>query len=201
LLNFPAYPTNDSDVVAALRAHKLFSEENSQPATKYFRSETGQLTIDGPRGEMILDTPRTAGGYAAEAQEIVAAKAGVRVRIEGSDATVWVSALDREPIRTSKRLLVTHLTDLQNTEIKYREPARQTLLDWGHLPYLVKAGRAEVSIDLKSPKNYQVWALSSSGRRLAGVSSRVDGNSLVFTADVAGDRTSGARMLYEIAPK
>ena len=201
LLNFPAYPTNDSDVVAALRAHKLFSEENSQPATKYFRSETGQLTIDGPRGEMILDTPRTAGGYASEAQEIVAAKAGVRVRIEGSDATVWVSALDREPIRTSKRLLVTHLTDLQNTEIKYREPARQTLLEWGHLPYLVRAGRAEVSIDLKSPKNYQVWALSSSGRRLTGVSSRMDGNSLVFTADVAGDRTSGARMLYEIAPK
>jgi hypothetical protein len=201
LLNFPAYPTNDNEVSTALRARNLVTEENSQPGTKYFRSETGEITIDGARGEMILDTPRTAGGYAADGQEIAAGKAGVHIRIQGSDATVWVTALDQEPIRSSKRLLVTHLTDLQNSEIKYTEAPRQTLLDWGHLPHLVKAGRAEVAVQVKSPKDFKVWALSPAGRRLAEIQTRSERGSLVFTADVAGDREAGARMLYEIAVK
>jgi hypothetical protein len=98
-------------------------------------------------------------------------------------------------------LLVTHLTDLQNSEIKYTEAPRQTLLDWGHLPHLVKAGRAEVAVQVKSPKDFKVWALSPAGRRLAEIQTRSERGSLVFTADVAGDREAGARMLYEIAVK
>ena len=37
-------------------------------------------------------------------------KAGLKVRMAGGDATLWVSALDKNPIRRSNRLLVTHLT-------------------------------------------------------------------------------------------
>jgi hypothetical protein len=199
LLDFPAYPTNDHPVARGIHARKWFAEANPQPDKKYFRSETGQITIDGATGRMILDTPRTAGGYALEGQEISATGAGVRIRIQGSDATVWVSALDREPIRKSRRLLVTHLTDLQNTEIKYREESRQTLLDWGRLPHLVKTGRAEVTMDLQAPKGCTVWALNSAGHRLAEMPARVVDGSVSFTADVAGDRAAGARMLYEIS--
>ncbi|HYG33722.1 MAG TPA: hypothetical protein VEC99_02995, partial [Clostridia bacterium] len=166
---------------------------------KYFRSETGEVTIDGPRGQLVLDTARTAGGYAPAGQVVETTKGGVRIAIQDSDATVWVSALDTKPIRQSRRLLVTHLTDLQNTEITYSEPARQTLRAWGHLPHLVRAGKAEVSIRLKSAGRFHVWALAPSGKRLAQVPHRVEGGALVFTADVAGDPASGARMLYEIA--
>ena len=116
----------------------------------------------------------------------------------GCDATLWVSALDKNPIRRSNRLLVTHLTDLQNTEIQYAETARQTLLDWGRMPHLVRAGEAEVSLTLNSPRKFHVWALSPGGRRLAEVPARVEAGSLVFTASVAGDAAAGARMLYEI---
>ena len=119
--------------------------------------------------------------------------------MRGADATVWVSALDAEPIRTSRRLLVTHLTDLQNTEIRYREEARQTLLDWGKLPHLVRAGQAEVVVRLADAPKYRVWALAPSGRRLTGVPVSADAGNLRFVADVAGDTTAGARMLYEVA--
>ena len=119
--------------------------------------------------------------------------------VQDTDATVWVSALDEHPIATSRRLLVTHLTDLQNTEIRYAERARQTLLDWGKLPHLVRAGKAEVRVQLGDPGAYRVWALSTSGQRLAEVPSRATAEGLTFTADVAGFGDSGAVLCYEIA--
>jgi hypothetical protein len=93
------------------------------------------------------------------------------------------------------------LTDLQNTDIQYGEPARQTLLDWGRLPYLVRAGKAEVSIRLDKPAEYGVWALAPGGKRLAEMPVRLEGDTLRFTADVAADASSGARMLYEVVRK
>jgi len=56
-----------------------------------------------------------------------------------------------------------------------------------------------VSIRLESPREYRVWALAPSGKRLADMPATVEAGSLRFTADVAGDQASGARMLYEVA--
>jgi hypothetical protein len=131
-------------------------------------------------------------------QTVDAVTGGVRIKMQESDATVWVSALDDRPIRESRRLLVTHLTDLQNTGIRYAEEERQTLLDWGGLPHLVRAGQAEVSVRFERPDQYQVWALSPGGKRLAQLSTETKEGELRFTVDVAGDVEAGARMIYEI---
>jgi hypothetical protein len=122
----------------------------------------------------------------------------VGVTVQDCGATVWASCLDGQPIVTSRRLLVTHLTDLQNTEVRYAERARQTLLDWGKLPHLVRAGKAEVRLELKDPGAFKVWALATSGRRLAEVAARIEGDTLAFTADVAGCKEHGAVMSYEV---
>jgi hypothetical protein len=194
------YTVNDARLVEALQDRNLYKPEDApNPARKFFRSETGEVTIDGPNDRLVLDTPRTAGGYAPAGQTLEASKAGVRIAIEGSDATVWVSALDDQPIRRSRRLLVTHLTDLQNTGIQYAEAARQTLLDWGRLPHLVRAGKAEIVLPLASPAQYRVYALAPSGKRLAEVPAKADADTLRFTADVAGAPEAGARMIYEVS--
>src|SRR5207248_8216744 len=111
------YAVQDAALLTALRSRGILQPENpTDPVSKIFRSETGEVTIDGPNDRLILDTPRTAGGYARAGQKIDAPKGGVRIEIQGADATVWVSALDAEPIQQSQRLLVTHLTDLQNSQ-------------------------------------------------------------------------------------
>lgn len=195
------YAVDDSRMLELLRSRGMIDSANpTRPDRNLFRSETGEITIDAPRDVLVLDTPRTAGGYAPVGQTIEASKGGVRIRIDGADATAWVSALDNEPIERSQRLLVTHLTDLQNTGIRYAEPARKTLLDWGRMPHLVRAGKAQVSVRLHEPEKFRVWALAPTGKRLAQLDSVVRSGSLVFTADVAGDVEQGARMLYEIAP-
>jgi hypothetical protein len=196
------YGVDDAKLWSSVQEARFLPAGNkTDPARKVFESETGEVLIDAPRDLLVLDTLRTAGGYATVGNTIQAERGGVTVRMEGSDATVWVSALDKEPIRQSRRLLVTHLTDLQNTDITYAEEARKTLRDWGGMPHLVRAGKAEVSLALASPDQYVVWALAPSGRRLAEVPARVDGTRLRFTADVAGDPATGARMLYEVTVK
>jgi hypothetical protein len=200
VLSLDPYGTSNEKLVGALADRNFFpAAETPKPAQNWFRSETGEITIDGPTGRLVLDTPRTAGGYAPTGQVIDASRAGVRIAIEQADATVWVSALDRQPIAESRRLLVTHLTDLQNTGIRYAEPARQTLLDWGRLPHLVHAGKAEVSIRIQHPRQLRVWALATNGYRLKEVPARAGAGTLEFSLDVAGDSAAGALMLYEIA--
>jgi hypothetical protein len=193
------YQIAPEKLIELLRQRGILSASNpTEPGANVFQCETGEITIDGPRDRMTLDTPRTAGGFAPAGDSIRTAH-GVQIAVQDTDATVWVSSLDDQPISASRRLLVTHLTDLQNTEIRYAERARQTLLDWGRLPHLVRAGRAEVRLQFRDPGAYRVWALSTSGKRLAEVPGRATAGELTFTADVAGFGDHGAVLCYEIA--
>jgi hypothetical protein len=197
--NLQPYETDDAGILSVLKERGIVSDLSyADPAKMIFRSETGEILLDGPRDVMILDTPRTAGGFAPAGQTIQTRDGGLTITMAGSDATVWVSALDNRPIVQSRRLLVTHLTDLQNTEIKYAEEARQTLLDWGKLPHLVRAGKADVSIRLEDPAQFRIWAISTSGKRLGEIQAQARDGLLHFEADVAGNRAAGARMMYEI---
>ena len=182
-------PLNGWRVLPALDAYAT----NAVASFASLTNAVGPLAIDPARGAFTITTPRTVGGF-AESGRIAAGP--LSVDITGTPATVWVSALDAAPVTESRRLLLTHLTDVQNTGVRYAERARKTLLAWGKLPYLVRVGQAEVTLALKEPGAYTVYALATSGRRLEKVDAKVVDGKLAFTASVANP--SGARMLYEI---
>ncbi len=152
------------------------------------------LVMDQARGAFTINTARTCGGFAEAG---VFAAGPLRVTVSGSPATVWVSALDGSPVAASGRLLLTHLTDVQNTGVRYAERARKTLLAPGKLPHLVRTGQADVALSLNAPESYTVYALATNGRRADKLSAKVENGALRFTASVAGG-AAGARMLYEI---
>ena len=160
------------------------------------QSETGELLVDAARDVMVLNTPMTAGGYAPEGETIEAG--AVSIAIERTDATVWVSSLDGKPIADSRRLIVTHLTDLQNTGAQFGEKARQTLLAWGKTPHLVRAGAAMVTLRTGRPggATAKVWALATTGRRVGEVKAEARDGALIIPLNVAGPE--GARMIYEV---
>lgn len=182
-------------ILDAMRARGWLRENVTDLDAKRFQSETQELLIDGPRDVMVLDTARTAGGYGPEGETIRTAAA--TVTLDKSFATVWVSSLDAQPIRDSKRLLVCHLTDLQNTGATFGEKARRTLYAWGALPHLVQAGQATVRIRLAQPHGAVVYAISPSGKRLERVPTQVDRGDLVVKLQVAG-ADGKARLAYEI---
>ena len=103
------------------------------------------VAIDPETGTFLLDTPRTAGGFAESGTHVAGP---LRFALRDAPATVWVSSLDGEPIASSSHLLLTHLTDVQNSGIEYADPAMTTLLKWGSLPHLMRRGAARVELTL-----------------------------------------------------
>ena len=112
-------------------------------------------------------------------------------------ATIWASSLDGAPLATSSRILLTHLTDVQNTGARYADEAMTVLTDFGQLPCLLRAGTAEIELRVNEPAQYRVWALDTSGRRRAEVPCRAENGVLCFTA--SSRQTFGGCLHYEIA--
>lgn len=159
-----------------------------------FQSDTGELTVDAPADMLTLDTARTAGGYAPEGSRI--RTAALDVEIGKTDATVWVSSVDGAPIASSKRLLITHLTDLQNSGTRYGDRDRRLLLEWGSMPHLVLNGQATVTLRIRNAAKAKVWGLTTGGRRIAPIATRVETGALVIPLSV--DAGGKARILYEV---
>ncbi len=151
------------------------------------------VALDRARGSFRVVTPKTAGGFVPGG----ALDAGP-VAFDAGDvaATVWASSLDGRPLAQSRRILLTHLTDVQADGNVYAEPERRTILRFGKPRPVVRNGRAAVRLSLDAPEGYEVWALETNGRRAERVPCEIRDGRLCFTADVNG--AGGARMLYEI---
>lgn len=150
------------------------------------------ISVDSTAGSFRIETARTAGGFAEGGVILAGAFAA---KLDGP-ATVWASSLDGRPISSSGRLLVTHLTDVQNSGITYADSSKRILLDWGKLPHLMRTGSAKVSIALADGE-WTVHALSPTGKRRGTVPAAYRDGRLRFAADVA--REPGcATYLYEL---
>ncbi|MCX6908574.1 MAG: hypothetical protein NTY01_11090 [Verrucomicrobia bacterium] len=202
VLSFSGSETNlfasgtETTILDAFRERHWLPESNRTDFKKNtFQSENGEVTIDAAENILTLDTARTAGGFAPAGKQIKTRAA--TIEIVETDATVWVSSLDGKPIAASKRLLITHLTDLQNSGARYGERNRQILQSWGQLPHLVRAGRANVTLRLKNAERAKIHALAVNGKRVGKVSASVKKDGAIsIPLSVAAD--GKARMLYEV---
>ncbi len=153
----------------------------------------GALSMNQESGTFIIKTARTCGGFTEKG--VIAAEA--LTFDADSPATIWASSLSAEPIATAKRLLLTHLTDVQNSNIEYADESLKVLLKWGGLPHLMRKGKADIRLKLKTPGAYKVYALDSVGKRVQPIQAAARNGELCFTARV--DAVPGtATMLYEI---
>ena len=151
-----------------------------------------RLKMDRARGSFTIDTPRTVGGFAPDGT----IEAGVlRATLSGAPATVCVHALEDEPIAQSRRMLLTHLTDVHGEGAKFTDESMTTVLSWGGRP-LVGNGTAEIALALSAPHAFEVWELAANGRRVRKMACAASDGRLRFTASVAGP--DGARMMYEV---
>lgn len=155
----------------------------------------GQFDIDIMADRMVLNTPRTAGGYAPAGDTIATEMLEAVVR--GSAATVWASSLDGKPINGSERILVNHLTDVQNSGVTFADSDQRTLLAWGRMPLLARVGRATVTLKHERPSALKGWMLSTDGERIASLPLTVVEGGVRMELDVRGPQ--GGQLLYEIA--
>jgi len=187
-----AIPAGDFTVACGKERSTVVADlfgKDGEPAS----AGDGHVRIDRNRGAFLLSTARTAGGFAEsgkiETRDFTA-------EISGSAATVWVSSLDGCDIVDSRRMLLSHLTDVQNTGAHFADSACTVVKDLGRIPYLMRDGEARVRIRTHG-RRFVVYALESDGSRRHVVPSVVDGDWLCFSCRIANDRIQ-ATFLYEI---
>ena len=156
--------------------------------------DTEAVTADRETGAFTVATARTAGGFAESGRIVAGAMEAI---CDKEPTTVWASTLDGKPFGETRRILVSHLTDVCNDGDTYEDASRTILLKWGKMPHLVRAGSAKIALKLAHGV-FTVYALDTSGRRARTVPHEfgADGR-LRFNADVAAD-PDDATLLYEV---
>ena len=151
--------------------------------------------IDRVAKTMSVDTPRTQGGFARAGGGFETS--GMDVRLDGAHGAVWATAVDGQPLAESSRILVTHLTEVQNTGIKWADPEHRVVLKRGGLPMRARAGAADVSLKV-APGPWRAYALGTDGARRGEVAVSFAEGRLHLAARTARD-PQNATLLYELA--
>lgn len=139
------------------------------------------LALDRERLTASLITERTVAAFASTG--IVVTAGVLEARISGHAALVFAASLDGSPIASSRRLLVSHLTDVQGEGTTYRDATRTVLESWGGQP-LVASGRADLALAAERPEELHVEALATDGTSLRPVSARTIGGKLHFSTEI-----------------
>lgn len=146
-------------------------------------SDTGEITLDAAAGDFRVITPRTE-GFALNSGKSAAGQA-VRVTPDASFNLVGVTVRDRaKTIPASRRILIIHLTEMLNNQIRFASQQRNRVENWGKLPLLVRRGRVEIEIatQLTSPRLYR---LDPAGNRLGEQPFTLRDGRIRFTSDAA----------------
>ena len=99
--------------------------------------------------------------------------------------------------RKAVKIIVFHLTDITNTMIKYRTRRKKVIENWGKFPLLLKAGRADISLNFNNKASAKVQVLSLDGSVKGKMKFKQNSNGAIsFKANTAG--FPGGAMVYYI---
>ena len=151
------------------------------------------LTIEG--GALTVKTPRTVGGFSPKPDGRIVA-APFAATLKGAKAAVWVSSLTEAPVAKSKRLLLTHLTEMQPSGTLFADSRADLMMRRGTGPLLVRDGSAQIELAVEKPSSFRVYALATDGTRAVKIPTDLRDGVLTFTASVRGQKN--AQYVYEI---
>lgn len=189
--------TADSDHIIRQKLNARFPavRGNLDMAQKYAKSCTGELELDGKKGTFVISTANTEAIAAVEGGKFTAGR--LTAGIKKDFALISVSSLDRREIGNSRKMLVFHLTNVLNDEMRFSDDSLLTVEAYGIVPHLVRRGVADVTLKLEPGTEPTVYAVDLSGRRLEKIPSTFSSDgTLSFTADTFQLKTPC--MVYEI---
>lgn len=188
------YPA-DSSLARALQRDGVIPAGSVSADDRRFVSDTRQIELRSDEGSMRVVTPRSELFVLPPRTTLAGERAAVGNG--GEFCAVAVVAVDGEPLASSARLLVTHLTDALPTGMAFAGPERTLLEKVGAMPHLVRRGSAEITLRLGAG-DYRAWAVSPTGARLGEVPLTSTPHGWRLLAEtVAADGTT--RLAYEIA--
>lgn len=163
-----------------IKKENAIYESGANPQT--IHSDSEQLSLNSSKGVFRVNTPKSkvAAGFIG-GEKIPLGKAVFN--IDNKYASVALTSLSNKNIESSEKLLLSATARARNTGMEYDENG-EIMTNRGLSPILLEpvCGR----IEIKTDKNYKVYALDWSGRRTVAVPSErtKDG---YFAFDISGD--------------
>jgi len=182
-----------SSVVKSMIEAGALSSDLADPNRGFYRSSTGQLEIDRSKKSFKAVTERSEAFAASEGERV--AGAFMEAEIKLSRGVLFVGSLDGRKLAESERLLILHLTDCQNSLMKFGDANMTRVEGWGRLPLLARRGEARISLQGLF-KGFKLYALDCAGRRLFEVALERSGGRAAFDASVFSAK--GPVMAYEL---
>jgi hypothetical protein len=138
------------------------------------RSTTGELTWNGSKGVVQIDTPRTQAIIGFLSQGPHALK-NVTLKSPTEFGAVYVTAMDGDlPLKSAGRILLTAVGPAKNTGMEYETTAQNSRLggpywrlkDVGEAPVLLRSVTGQVELRGCRPGPWKAWVLDVVGKRL-----------------------------------
>lgn len=182
----------DERLAATFSATGLLGSGAWDVAGRLRRSD-GAVVLDALAGTLAVAGRRGCAVVLPGGQQVTVAGLTIANR-DAEPATVVVAALDAADLANSRRLLVLHLTDAQNTATRFASARRNRLESWGRGPVLVRAGACRITLPGTTPGH--AYALDLAGVRHDEQPLVADPAGMVLEARVA--RAWGPCLAWEI---
>ncbi|OGV75274.1 MAG: hypothetical protein A3K19_09055 [Lentisphaerae bacterium RIFOXYB12_FULL_65_16] len=192
----PLFDLDSKTLAADLAAAGIIDPAKVDLVAKRVVSETGEIVHDEGQGTLTVATPRTE-CFVLPGKVSLSGAAVTAANTDPDFAVVAVSSLDGKPVAESARLLVLHMTDVQNTKVKFGNRKHTVIEHAGTLPRLARNGSATITLKTANAATLKAWALDIDGTRLAPVTLRNDAGALTLDAKVF--QPAGPCMAYELA--
>ena len=141
-------------------------------------SSTGEIMLDSRRQTFIINAPAVWSGVLSQGS--LSTPWGELSGVN-TPTSVTLIAMDEKPVRESVELLLFHLTDVTNSDIRFTNGSMREVLHLGRLPLLLKRGK--VQLKLNGTKELKIEALGCDGRVLGTVPVQTDQNGLTMKLD------------------
>jgi hypothetical protein len=194
--DFNLYPPGGSDFATAFPAtHKVrkrFGSTVTDPASvlpSEMSSLASQSVYTSDTGEILWDRTAAASAYlrvdAPKFQSLtgrIASRAlstsNMAINVD-TDSTVSVLSLDDKPIQSSSEMLLTLLTEQQNTN-QVKDQGTGNMTDWGTTPVMLTQIVGSITLSVDNPANCKVYVLDKNGRARSQVSATVGSGTITF---------------------
>ncbi|ADI29146.1 cellulase family glycosylhydrolase [Methylotenera versatilis] len=161
-----------------------------------FQSDTGELFLDAQKKQMKVITPNTEAVVFDELNQITLNQ--LSVLSADSPALVAVSAMDKQPLANSKRMLVVLSTDARNTDMRFSDAAETTSTDLGVAPVLIRIAKVKLGLKNINKSKLKVFSTNLRGQRKDQIKVIQTENGIEFDLDIS-KLTHGATTYFEIS--
>ena len=127
-------------------------------------SDTGEIRFNPKKGYLKVLSEKTECFVSFPGKDMK----GICLSVVGLDTftAVSASAMDDRKLANSKRVLIFHLTNVLNSNMKFSNAEMRRIEGVGELPHLVRTGKADLLLKNTNP-GLSVYAVSSSGKKIA----------------------------------